>query len=88
MIPIVREMIARIDTLTAAGQRYTMAKIATEFATMMDDRISHAPVAGGPRNRAAAAELLEGLTHESERLWPDAQAFANRAERLLRLLDA
>lgn len=79
--PIVREMLASIDTLTIAGQRYTMAKIATRIATLIDDRINRA-------DAAIAATLLQGLTHESERLSPDVQAFATRAETLIGLIAA
>jgi len=81
-LPILRDMLAHIDDLTVAGQRYTMAKI----TSLMDDRINRAEVVGGPCNRTMASELLHGLTQESERLAPDVQAFATRAESLLDLL--
>jgi hypothetical protein len=80
---IVREMLATIGTLTTAGQRYTMAKI----ASLIDDRINRADRVAVPWSRIAA-ELLEGLTQESERLSPDVQAFATRAETLIGLLTA
>ena len=81
-LPILRDMLAHIDDLTTAGQHYTMAKI----TSLMDARINRADVVGGPCNRTAASELLHGLTQESERLSPDVQLFASRAESLIDLL--
>jgi hypothetical protein len=75
-------MPAHIDDLTSAGQRYTMAKI----TSLMDGRLNRADLVSGPCNRTAATELLHGLTQESERLAPNVQAFATRAETLLDLL--
>jgi hypothetical protein len=79
---LIREMLSTLETLTVAGQRHTMGKI----AGFLSETIEHPGPAVSLRTRSAARALLARLAHESERLSPDVGDFCWAAETLLRLL--
>ena len=81
-LSVVREMLGNIETLTAAGQRHTMAKVVGfigQQATSCSQKLT-------PHNRSMLGQLLGQLTRESERLSPDARSFGGHAEALVGLL--
>ena len=79
---LIREMLSTLETLTVAGQRHTMGKIAKFLA----ETIERPGPAVSLRTRSAARELLSRLDHESGRLSPDVGSFCWAAESLLSLL--
>lgn len=81
-IGVVREMLSTLDKLTAAGQQYVMCKV----IAFLRDQVARARGGVSQRNQRALAELLEQLTRESERRWPDPIGFSHRAESLVVLL--
>ena len=83
-LPVAREMIASLDTLTPAGRRHMMGKI----VALLDAIVIQDVCAGSGRNRHALADLVERLSWESERVWPDVPGFSRRAETLVDLLAA
>jgi hypothetical protein len=79
---VIQEMVRTFDTLTTAGQRYTMSKIVGFGRDQIEracDRVSW-------RNQSAIADLLEKLDRESARPLPDTFRFGERVERLVGLL--
>ena len=81
-LPVIREMLGTLDTLTIAGQRHVMQKVVDFVDTktrVVAARMSH-------RNRATLFDLLTQLGKESERLVPDSARFARQAESLITLL--
>ena len=80
--PVVREMLSTLDKLTAAGQRYVMAKM----VAFLRDQVEQALTGVSPRKQRMLSELLEHLSRNSERLWPDCDDFSHRAESLVALL--
>ena len=81
-VPVVQEMLATLDTLTAAGQRHTMGKV----VSFISDAIKRLGSSVSLRNRSTLTELLSRLAHESERRSPDVQRFRGSADSLLELL--
>jgi len=79
---LVREMLARLDTLTAAGQRDVMGRVIALLATEQGEARGL-----GHGNRRTFCEQLERLRHEADRLWPDAASFCKRAENLISMID-
>ena len=79
---LIREMLSTLETLTVAGQRHTMGKI----AGFLSETVERPGPTVSLRARSAARELLSRLAHESERLSPDVGSFCWAAEGLLRLL--
>jgi hypothetical protein len=79
---LIREMLSTLETLTVAGQRHTMGKI----AGFLTETIERPGPAVSLRTRSAAGELLTRMAHESERLSPDVGSFCWAAESLLVLL--
>jgi hypothetical protein len=71
----IREMLARLETLTAAGQRHTMSKIVSFFG-------AHAHRVDAHQERALA-ESIAWLRREAERPLPDVVSFCRRAEDLI-----
>ena len=78
----IREMLSRLDTFTAAGQRHSMSKI-VEF---VGQHVRCALHSVGARNGSMLGELTAWLQAESERALPDVATFTHRAEDLLALL--
>jgi hypothetical protein len=81
-LSVIREMVRTFDTLTTAGQRYTMSKIVgfgRDQVARACDRVSW-------RHQSAFADLLEKLDRESARPLPDIFRFGERVERLVGLL--
>ena len=83
-LDVVREMIRTMETLTLAGQRHTMARI----VAFIDQRATRCERTIGIHNRNMLEQLLEELTRESRRIFPDVRSFGSRAEALLGLLAA
>ena len=83
-LDVLREMIRTMETLTLAGQRHTMARI----VDFIHQRATWCQRAIGMHNRNILEQLLEELTRESRRIFPDARSFGSRAEALLGLLAA
>lgn len=79
---LIREMLSTLETLTVAGQRHTMAKIAGFLA----ETVERPGPAVSLRTRSASSELLSWLARESERLSPDVGRFCWAAQSLLGLL--
>jgi hypothetical protein len=75
-------MLSTLETLTVAGQRHTMGKI----AGFLSETIERPGPAVSLRTRSAARALHERLAHESGRLSPDVVSFCWAAESLLVLL--
>jgi hypothetical protein len=82
LLPIIREIVSDIETLTLPGQRLTMAKV----VELIEDRVRDLAPVLGVRNGQAIEELVARLAHEAERLCPDVTAFNHGAESLLALL--
>ena len=83
-LEVVREMIGTMETLTLAGQRHTMARI----VDFIDQCATRCERTIGIHNRNTLEQLLEELTREAQRIFPDARSFGSRAEALLGLLAA
>jgi hypothetical protein len=79
---LIREMLSTLETLTVAGQRHSMGKI----AGFLSETVERPGPTVSLRTRSAARALLSRLAHESERLSPDVAGFCWAAESLLRLL--
>jgi len=79
---LIREMLSSLQSLTVAGQRHTMGKI----AGFLSETVEHPGPAVSLHARAASRQLLSRLAHESERLSPDIESFCWAAENLLGLL--
>jgi hypothetical protein len=75
-------MLSTLETLTVAGQRHTMGKIAAFLA----ETIERPGPSVSLRTRSASRELLSWLSRESERLSPDVGRFCWAAQSLLGLL--
>jgi hypothetical protein len=75
-------MLSTLETLTVAGQRHTMGKI----AGFLSGTVERPGPTVSLRTRSATSELLSRLAHEAERLSPDVGSFCWAAESLLRLL--
>jgi hypothetical protein len=75
-----REMLDTLETLTNAGQRHLMEKV----AAFIDGHLATA--AWRQRPPAVATEILTSLKQESERLSPQVSTFRGLAEKLLALL--
>ena len=80
----VREMLPTLDTVSAAGQQHIMRKVVAFIQAQAVRTCRNL----SQRNQEMFAELLEHLTHESQRLLPDARAFIRRTESLLVFLGA
>jgi hypothetical protein len=79
---VIPGMLASLDSLSTAGQRYVMAKVVS-FIHQHAGRAADCP---SLQNQGMFAELVARLTRESDRLMPDARAFACAAESLVALL--
>ena len=66
-LSVIPEMLARLDTLTLAGQHHVIGKV----VTFIEDQVRCANPRVGRRNRATLAGLVERLKHESDRVLPD-----------------
>jgi hypothetical protein len=71
---IAAEMIARLDTLTMAGQQHMMGRIADLLAGEAER--CHRPI-----------RAFEALTREAHRMAPDVAAFRRQAEPILAALE-
>ena len=83
-LTVVGELLASLETLTIAGQRYAMAKI----VAVAHDQVARVTPAVSARNRAVLGQLLDDLRREAARLLPDVGAFTRRATTLTALLAA
>ncbi len=79
---VIREMLSGLETLTAAGQRHSIGKILAFIRTRLRES---GPLLSG-RNRETVGELLDQLTRESARPWPDLRDVRERTESLIALL--
>jgi len=79
----IREMLSSIDSVTLAGQRYTMSKIIAFF----EELGANVYVGVSERSQVLIARLLNQLGHESARPLPDAPRFTQHATDVLALLD-
>jgi hypothetical protein len=82
LLPIIREIVADLETLTLAGQRLTMAKV----VELIEDRVRELAPFVGARNGHEIKELVARLAEEAEHRYPDVVAFTHGAESLLALL--
>lgn len=78
----IREMLSTLETLTSAGQRHTMSKIASFVGRHARDGRHDLT----PRNGDALADLSGWLRREAERAAPDVASFSRRTEDVLALL--
>jgi len=83
-LAVAREMIASLHTLTPAGQLHMMGKI----LALLRKYAAPSRGAGGDRNQHTLTDLVERLSADSGRLWPDASRFSRCAESLVGLLAA
>lgn len=81
-VATVREMLARLDTVTIAGQRHLMGKVVAVVDSQAERAIHHAE----PGRGRAWLDDLAFLRHESDRQLPSVPAFGARADSLLSLL--
>ncbi|HEX3902245.1 MAG TPA: hypothetical protein VH853_05290 [Polyangia bacterium] len=81
-VAVLGDMLATLDTLTAAGQHHVMSKV---LAVVREQVGRMAPMFSGP-DRKILAGLVGDLEHESDRRSPDPSIFTPRAERLIKLL--
>jgi hypothetical protein len=80
-LAVVREMIRCVDTLTEAGRRHMMSKV----AGFLEPHLRRLFPAG---RRPAITRAMAHLARESERARPDARAFRRRAELLVTVIGA
>ena len=76
-LAVIREMLATLDTLTAAGQCYVMRKV----VAFIQDELARLRPQGG------LAETLISLMTEAQQRWPDSRRFCSRAESLMKRLE-
>ena len=81
---VIPEMLARLDTLTIAGQHHVLGKV----ITFIEHQVRCASPLVGRRNRATLAGLMERLKQESERLFPDLPSVNRHAGTLMALIAA
>jgi len=81
---LMREMLERLDTLGAPGQRDVMGRIISLLVTAAEGATSCL----GEGNLRTFHEQLERLRREAGRPWPDAAAFCRRAENLITMVEA
>lgn len=78
-VGVVREMLSTLETLTASGQGYLMAKL----GAFIKNQLGKPRPGVGRRDQDILTELLTTLAHESEQQWPDARLFRDCVERLM-----
>lgn len=83
-LPVIREMLLMLDSLTIAGQRHLMEKV----VHFVEGQLPRVAVTLTRRNQLAVSTLLQELRHQSDRLVPDVATFSRGAESLLALLMA
>jgi hypothetical protein len=83
-LSVIPEMLATLDTLTAAGQHHILGKV----VTFIEDQVRHAIPRVGRRNQATLVELMEHLKRESHRLLPDLARVNQHATTLMTLIAA
>lgn len=83
-LSVIPEMLATLDTLTAAGQHHTIGKV----VAFIQNQVRHAIPRVGRRNQVTLAELMERLKQESERLFPDLASVSQHARTLMTLVAA
>ena len=81
---VLREMLATLANVSAAGQRHLMTKMIGIIEHELRNWIRDQSAA----NRRVLREQMLLLKRESDRLLPDPSGFAKRADSLLALLDA
>ncbi|HVT08377.1 MAG TPA: hypothetical protein VHO67_13040 [Polyangia bacterium] len=83
-LPVIREMLLMLDSLTIAGQRHLMEKV----VKFVEEEVPRTAVGLSRRNQAAVDAIIDQLRRESDRLVPDVCAFTRGAESLLALVAA
>jgi hypothetical protein len=83
-LSVLQEMLGCMESLTAAGQHYTMEKV----VTCLGQQIGSHVFAVGARNEQALTQLLQQLACDLEPVLPDFQRCKDRAESLIGLLTA
>jgi hypothetical protein len=81
---VIGEMLTTMDTLTAPGQHHTMRKL----VAVIEEQIGQLCRDQEGPHQHLLRELLEHLTRESQRSWPDVRSFSHRAKDLLDVLVA
>jgi hypothetical protein len=81
---VISEMLCTMETLTAPGQHHTMRKV----VAVIEEQIAQLCRDLGGRHQHLLTEMLEHLTRESQRSWPDVRSFSHRAKDLMALLAA
>ena len=82
-LDVIPGMLASMDSLSMAGQRYVMDKV----VSFMEQQTDRAQGLSLP-NQHMFAELIAEVRRESERMVPGVPLFIRRAESLLTLLSA
>jgi hypothetical protein len=82
-LDVASELVRELSTLTAAGQRFTMAKIVGVLRVPAPRN----PPATDPTNRPVGP-WMDDLTQQSARLAPDVEVFSRRAMDIVALLRA
>ena len=83
-LAIGKEMVATMETLTGAGQRFQMSKL----VVFLDDEFQRCFGAAPGTRRRVIAWWLRQLHGEAERVSPDAAAFSRRAETVIEAISA
>jgi len=81
-LTVVREMLATLETLTAAGQQHIMEKI----AVVVRDQVRRAAPYLSRHDQERMGRQLDELVGEADRFSPDATLFTRRAEAVLESL--
>ena len=73
---VVRELLGDLETVTVAGQRFTMEKV----VTMLRDEVGSVEPELTELQRRIMACALADLGHERDRLLPDTDTFVVRSQ--------
>jgi hypothetical protein len=82
-LDVASELVRELSTLTAAGQRFAMAKI----VGVLRVPVPHNPLATDQTNRPVGP-WMDDLTQQSARVAPDVEVFSRRAMDIVALLRA
>jgi len=83
-LDVIQPMLGDLDTATTGGRRYVMGKLLAQ----LDDAVSAAQHIFPDVQRRALRSTLAVMARESERMLPDADAFARGARTITAMLSA
>jgi hypothetical protein len=82
-LEVASELVSVLSTLTAAGQRFAMAKI---VGVLRSPSLPHTPPADPPSQ--TVGRLMDDLTAQSARLMPDVDIFSRHAMDIVAVMRA